>query len=125
MPTTARSESADPTPASDPLPVDVDAVRATVARTLKLGPAPCHEDLVELERLLRSHVELLLPLAEKAVGRMSRGSVEWYGQRSWLDIARSRAARGLGVGLITAHTHVRLLAHDCRALLRYAEAAGR
>lgn len=123
MPATAsRPEPTGRAPA-DALPVDVDTIRATVARALAPGPAPEHEDLVELEGLLRGHVQLLLPIAEKAIDQLWRGSVDWYSKRSWLDIARDRAKKDLGHGP-AAHTHVRLLAHDCRALLRYAEGDG-
>lgn len=108
-----------------PAPVDVTTIRATVDRALEQGPLPAREVLVELEQLLRGHIQLMLPIAEAAVEQLDRGSVEWYEQRTWLDVARDRAGWGLGIGLTTAHTHVRLLAHDTRALLRYVEDAAR
>lgn len=119
LPAPARPEPPEPAPAADP--IDVATIRATVERALAHGPMPCREDLAEAEELLRGHIQLLLPIAEAAVDQLWRGGVEWYGKRSWLDIARDRVGRGLGSG-VSAHTHVRLLAHDCRALLRYAEA---
>lgn len=123
MPATASRPERSGRTSADALPVDVDTIRATVARALAPGPAPDREGLVELEELLRGHIQLLIPIAEAAVDKLWRGSVDWYGKRSWLDIARDRLKKGLGyVGSTTAHTHVRLLAHDCRALLHYAEA---
>lgn len=80
---------------------------------------------IEPEGLLRDHVPLSLSLAEKTSGRMIRDSAKGHGQRAWWDIARSRIGRGPGHGSTTARPHLRLLAHDCRAGLRYAEAAGR
>lgn len=111
----------DSIPPAETAPVDLEMIRATVDRALAQGPVPPHRELVELEELLRGHIGMLLPLAETAVGKLWRGGVEWYGKRAWLDIARDRVGMGLGHGT-AAHTHIRLLGHDCRALLRYADA---
>lgn len=116
MPATARPES---TP-SGGAPVDVATIRDTVTRALEQGPLPRYEDLEMLEQLLRGHINLLLPDAEKAVDQLDRGSVEWYGQRTMLDVARHRLDEGLGEGMVSARVHVSQLAHSCRALLAYA-----
>ncbi|EST35767.1 hypothetical protein N566_17315 [Streptomycetaceae bacterium MP113-05] len=125
MPATATPpESPGPAPV-DELPVDVATIRATVDRALEQGTLPAREDLVELEGLLRGHIQLLLPVAEAAVEQLAPGTVEYVGQRQVLNIAAYRTGRPLAHNRATAHTHVRLLAHDARALLAYAPGASR
>lgn len=122
--TATPPEPTDQAPA-DALPIDVVTIRATITRALRDGPAPAHDDLVLLEQLLRGHIQLLLPEGERAVEQLKPGKVDYVGQRQVLNVARDRVQKGLPSNPATAHTHVRLLAHDCRALLRYAEEAGR
>lgn len=106
------------------VPVDVVTIRATVDRALTQGPLPDRDALEELDQLLRGHIQLLLPMGETAVEELTPGTVEYVGQRQLVNIARYRVDRPLGHGP-AAHTHVRLLAHDARALLAYAPGAGR
>ncbi|MDT0381453.1 DUF6415 family natural product biosynthesis protein [Streptomyces sp. DSM 42041] len=114
----------NPTSPVDGLPVDVGTIRTTVDRALQQGPAPERDDLVLLEQLLRGHIQLLLPLGEQAVEQLDRRTVEYVGQRQALNIARYRVGKRLCYDRATAHTHVRLLAQDCRGLLRYATGGG-
>lgn len=110
MPTTAKPpESADEAPATA-LPVDADTIRATVVRALEQGPVPRYDDLVGLEGLLRGHLQLLLPEAEKADAASGL-----------LTTVRAHLADGMGAGLVSARIHVRQLAHDTRALLGWVE----
>lgn len=111
----------NPTSPVDALPVDVDTIRSTITRALEQGPLPRYEDLEDLEGLLRGHIGLLLPIAAAAIDVLPQNSVERDGQSAILSIARDRLSEGMGPGLSSAHTHVRQLAHSCRALLRYAE----
>lgn len=122
MTATARP---DPTEApADTLPVDVATILATIERALTQGPLPRYEDLEELEGLLRGHIGLLLPMAAAAVDKLDRGSVEWYGQTTMLDVARHRLEEGLGEGMVSAKVHVAQLAYSCQALLAYGPGDG-
>lgn len=110
-----------PNPA-DVLPIDVATIRATIGRALDIGPAPSRADLVELEQLLRGHVQLLLPIAETAVGRLDRGTVDWWERRTRLSAVAETLRHGLGDGMLSARVQVTNLARDCRALLSYTPA---
>jgi hypothetical protein len=105
-------KAASPLEPADALRVDADTIRVTVERALEQGPTPRYAKLEELEGLLRRHLKILLPEAKKA------GAV-----RGLLAAVRSHLADGMGEGLMSARIHVRQLAHDTRALLRYVEAA--
>jgi hypothetical protein len=120
LPAAARPDPAEPVPDSEP--VDVEAIRQAVHSALAQGPMPRYEDLADLEQQLRAHIGLLLPIAEAAVDKLWRGGVEWYDKRCFLDLARDRMTHGLGTGIVSARMQVTHLAHDCRALLRYAQA---
>lgn len=104
--------TATPPEPTGQVPVDVATIRGTVARALSEGPAPRYAVLEELEGLLRGHVDLLLPIAQAA----GAGPAV-------LEGVRQHRADGMGCGLMSARVHVRQLAHDARALLRYAEEA--
>lgn len=113
MPATASRPEPGETPADAP-PVDVDTIRTTVERALVQGPVPRYATLEELEGLLRGHLQLLLPYAQRA----GAGA-------AFLEGVRQHLADGMGHGLMSARIHVRQLAHDTRALLAYAPGADR
>lgn len=101
--------------------LDAPAIRATIDRALRPLPMPTRAELVELERQLCSHVELLLPLAQATVDTLWCGSVEWYQRRERLDRVAGHAGQGPGDTALSAHVQVRHLARDCAALLTYVE----
>ncbi|WFB08338.1 DUF6415 family natural product biosynthesis protein [Streptomyces sp. LX-29] len=104
--------------------IDVDAIKATIARAVvKRSALPPYEELRELHAELRGHIEALLPLAEKQVGELWRGSVEWYQKRSKLDTIPHLVGQGLGPGLRSASDHVRHLGRTCQFLLNNAGAS--
>ncbi|WP_208881954.1 DUF6415 family natural product biosynthesis protein [Streptomyces armeniacus] len=102
--------------------MDIHAIRTTVDRALRPLARPARPDMVELEQLLREHVEQLLPAAEFAIEQMWHGSVDWWDHRTQLDRIRRDADRGLGDSPLSAHVQVRHLARDCATLLAYAGA---
>lgn len=91
--------------------IDVDAIRRVVDRVLPAqGSRPASADAEELEGLLRGHLQLLL----SAVRTASR------------DRAATAAEQLLDCELDgSPDDRVRLLALDCRWLLRYVDANGR
>ncbi|MTE18855.1 hypothetical protein F0L17_06835 [Streptomyces sp. TRM43335] len=101
-----------------PAPVDVEAVRRTIRRALAHGSAlPHHEELVELEALLREHIRRLLPIARARAAALRPVSPQRLRYRARLEWIANQVGRGLGEGLPSARQQVRSLAQDCRWLL--------
>jgi hypothetical protein len=109
-----------PADAAGPVdPVDAAAVQHAIALALAHGSAPPrHEELVELDALLRGHIRLLLPIARARAAVLRPSTAEWLRYRARLDWITNQVGRGLGDGLPSARQQVRSLAHDCRWLLR-------
>ena len=98
--------------------VDVCAIEKTIARAVvKRTALPPYEELCELHDVLVEHIKVLVPLAEKLVGRLNRGTVDWYQKRSRLDLIPHELRQGLGSGLLSADWHVRSLGYTCQFLL--------
>jgi len=102
---------------TDSGPIDRAVIQQTIDRALVEGPPPPYEVLLELEDLLRGHIQQLLPAAEAAVGRLWRGGTAWWNAKTTLDAISEDVGRGLGEGLISAQKHVARLARHCRWLL--------
>ncbi|MET8177444.1 DUF6415 family natural product biosynthesis protein [Streptomyces sp. NPDC005336] len=98
--------------------VDVDEIEAAIARALvKRTALPPYEELCELRESLVEHIEALMPLAEKLVNQLNRGTVAWYQKRSRLNFIPHELGQGLGSGLQSAEWHVRSLGYTCQFLL--------
>jgi len=101
--------------------VDVAKIGETIARALvKRTVLPPYEELRDLHKTLLEHVQTLMPLAEKQVDRLNRGTVAWYEKRSRLNTIPHEMAQGLGSGLQSADWHVRSLGYTCQFLLNNA-----
>ncbi|MFF7650423.1 DUF6415 family natural product biosynthesis protein [Streptomyces sp. NPDC007983] len=98
--------------------VDVDKIAETIARALvKRTVLPPYEELSHLHKMLLEHVKTLMPLAEKQIDRLNRGTVAWYEKRSRLNTIPHEMAQGLGSGLKSADWHVRSMGYTCQFLL--------
>ncbi|GCD37916.1 hypothetical protein OEIGOIKO_05726 [Streptomyces chrestomyceticus JCM 4735] len=72
--------------------------------------------LADMDRRLREHIEYLLPEAEKVVGGLWRGSIDWYRGSSVLDAIRDHA-RPLPASPLSALVDVEQRARHCQWLL--------
>src|SRR5262249_28135663 len=92
-------------------PVDAGLMESTIRRALagRAGPLP-YQELVELEQLLRGHMQLLLPSVQEGTDYLSQAPDEWHRRVRAIDEARQRLAQGLGNGLLSASVHVNALA---------------
>ncbi|MES4902428.1 MULTISPECIES: DUF6415 family natural product biosynthesis protein [unclassified Streptomyces] len=98
--------------------VDVCAIETTIASAVvKRTALPPYEKLCELHESLVEHIEALMPLADKRINRLNRGTVAWYQKRSRLDLIPHELRQGLGSGLQSADWHVRSLGYTCQFLL--------
>ncbi|RNG16648.1 DUF6415 family natural product biosynthesis protein [Streptomyces botrytidirepellens] len=98
--------------------VDVAQIGEAIARALvKRTALPPYEELRALHKTLLEHVQTLMPLAEKQVDRLNRGTVAWYEKRSRLNTIPHELAQGLGSGLQSADWHVRSLGYTVQFLL--------
>lgn len=110
--------TASPDPQSDS--TDAEVIRTTIERArAKCSVLPQYQELVELEQLLRRHLELLLPDAQASTDRLNRGTVLWYQRQRTLDRIRRVYAEGMGDGLRSAALHVQELARSCQFLLNW------
>ncbi|MFK4184833.1 DUF6415 family natural product biosynthesis protein [Streptomyces sparsogenes] len=101
--------------------VDIKAIEATIARAVvKRTALPPYEELCELHKSLVEHIEALMPLAEKQINRLNRGTVAWYQKRSRFDLISHELRQGLGSGLQSADWHVRSLGYTCQFLINNA-----
>ncbi|MGP3951187.1 DUF6415 family natural product biosynthesis protein [Streptomyces sp. 7N604] len=100
--------------------IDVDSIALTIDQALtRRRVLPPYQELVDLERLLRGHLQLLMPIVQKDTDALDRGTPEWYQQQTCLDHTRQALAQGLGEGLQSAASHVEDLGRMCRILLNY------
>ncbi|MEU0844334.1 DUF6415 family natural product biosynthesis protein [Streptomyces sp. NPDC005962] len=98
--------------------VDADKIGEAIARALvKRTVLPPYEELCDLHKTLLEHVQTLMPLAEKQIDRLNRGTVAWYTKRSRLNTISHEMAQGLGSGLQSADWHVRSLGYTLQFLL--------
>ncbi|MEU2689523.1 DUF6415 family natural product biosynthesis protein [Streptomyces hygroscopicus] len=98
--------------------VNVEEIKAAIARALVTRTVlPPYEELRDLHKTLLEYIQTLLPLAEKQVDRLNRGTVDWYSKRSRLNTIPHEVAQGLGSGLRSADWHVRSLGYTCQFLL--------
>ena len=98
--------------------VDVDAINATIVRALvKRTALPPYEELRDLHKALVEHVQTLMPLAEKQIARLNRGTVAWYEKQRRLKTIPHELTQGLGSGLQSADWHVRSLGYTLQFLL--------
>lgn len=98
--------------------VDVDAIKAAIVRALvKRTALPPYEELRDLYNALVEHVQTLMPLAEKQIAHLNRGTVVWYEKQSRLKTIPHELAQGLGSGLQSADWHVRSLGYTVQFLL--------
>ncbi|MEU7239903.1 DUF6415 family natural product biosynthesis protein [Streptomyces sparsogenes] len=101
--------------------VDIKAIEATIARAVvKRTALPPYEELCELHESLVEHIEALMPLADKQINRLNRGTVAWYQKRSRFDLIPHELRQGLGTGLQSADWHVRSLGYTCQFLINNA-----
>ncbi|MET8681436.1 DUF6415 family natural product biosynthesis protein [Streptomyces sp. NPDC004647] len=119
--TSGSAASADDQAASENAAlVDADVIGRTVERALARRAAlPPFQELLDLEEILRGHIELLAPIVEAQAARMNRGNTAWYQRRSSLDRARRALSDSMGAGLQSADIHIRELGRVCRSLLDY------
>jgi hypothetical protein len=100
------------------LPIDVATIAATINRALRENAGRLDlSGLAEREEVLRGHIDLLLPEARDARGRLWHGSIEWHRRTVRLDGVERQARRGLRGGPLPAHIQVQQLARDCQWLL--------
>lgn len=97
--------------------LNVSDARRTITRalTVSVGPLPRYDELIALERQLRGHLDTLIAYAETSAAELDTGTAERLHQ------ARDHLTTDLGCGLRSACMQVRRLAHDCEALLAYAQ----
>ncbi|MFI9029940.1 DUF6415 family natural product biosynthesis protein [Streptomyces sp. NPDC053560] len=110
----------------DSLPIDKERIRHTLmrVRNSRLQRADALT-LAELEQMLRGHIGLLLLDVREAVDRLWRGSTDWNGRATRLDLIEHQLRHGLGRGPLADQIQVRTLAHDCEWLLTEHEEAQR
>ncbi|MFI1736564.1 DUF6415 family natural product biosynthesis protein [Streptomyces sioyaensis] len=100
------------------LPVDVEAISATIRRALCLGSGrPEPDALTELEEELRGHIALLLPEVRESARRLWPNSVDAHRLKARLDGIERQTRQGLGQGTLSAHVQIHQLARDCQYLL--------
>ncbi|MFI5801053.1 DUF6415 family natural product biosynthesis protein [Streptomyces sp. NPDC051677] len=108
-------------------PPDIATMRET-ARIL-LDPdavalAPASDELAKLTRIVRGHLELLIPQVERAAGRLQRESIPRYCALACLGEARGKLraepSRASGGALL----HARKLARVLNALCDHYEKIG-
>ncbi|WP_260867498.1 DUF6415 family natural product biosynthesis protein [Streptomyces sp. SAJ15] len=96
----------------------MDEIETTIARAVvERSALPAYEELRELYGALLGHAVVLLPLAERQVDGLWRGSVAWYRRRCKLNTVPHLLIAGLGPGLQSASDHVRHLGRTCQFLL--------
>ncbi|MEU1941378.1 DUF6415 family natural product biosynthesis protein [Streptomyces sp. NPDC020125] len=101
--------------------VDVDEIEAAIVRALvKRTALPPYEELRDLHKALVEHIQTLMPLAEKQIARLNRGTVAWYEKQSRLKTIPHEVTQGLGSGLQSADWHVRSLGYTVQFLLNNA-----
>ncbi|MGP3952651.1 DUF6415 family natural product biosynthesis protein [Streptomyces sp. 7N604] len=100
--------------------IDVDHIGQTIEQAVaQRGALPPYQELVDLEQLLRGHLQLLMPIVQSGTDALNHGTPDWYRRQAWLDHSRHALERGLGDGLQSAANHVEDLARMCRILLNY------
>lgn len=105
-------------PGHESLPVDVEAISATIRRALCLGSGrPDPDALIELEEELRGHIALLLPEVRGSARKLWPNSIEAHRLKARLDGIERQTRQGLGQGTLSAHVQVHQLARDCQYLL--------
>ncbi|MDF4251414.1 DUF6415 family natural product biosynthesis protein [Streptomyces sp. WMMB303] len=101
--------------------MDVAEIKATISTALAERSAlPPYEKLCCLHEALLGHIKALMPLAEKQIDGLWRGSREWYRKRATFDSIPYEVDQGLGGGLCTAIAHVKSLGYTLRFLLENA-----
>ncbi|WP_275558819.1 DUF6415 family natural product biosynthesis protein [Streptomyces sp. 5-6(2022)] len=98
--------------------VNVEEIKTAIARAqVTRTVLPPYEELRGLHKALLDHIQTLMPLAEKQIDKLNRGTVAWYTKRSRLNTIPHEVAQGLGSGLRSADWHVRSLGYTCQFLL--------
>ncbi|HEX5566680.1 MAG TPA: DUF6415 family natural product biosynthesis protein [Streptomyces sp.] len=121
------TQATDTPPTPDPSgdPIDADTINHTITQALDENTPRSYDDLAHLDHLLRGHMQLLLPIAERVIDRLWRGSVQWYDARSRLSYIHRYMGQALGVSVPSAQQQVARLAHGCSWLLERAQPQGR
>jgi hypothetical protein len=97
--------------------VNHDTIRVTINKALvERSSLPRYEDLKGLYEVLLKQIETLLPLAQKRVDGLRRGSSEWYTKQSRLGSIPHQMKMGLGPGLQSAACRVRSLGYTLQFL---------
>ncbi|TJZ55626.1 hypothetical protein FCH28_09820 [Streptomyces piniterrae] len=111
-------QAAAPTAPAAEDPIDVGTIEATIAAALRSGTSSMHAgEIVDLERMLRGHIALLLPSARQAAERLWRGGIDWHRRTARLDGIERQTRQGLGDSTFSGLVQVQLLARDCLWLL--------
>ncbi|MEU4891054.1 DUF6415 family natural product biosynthesis protein [Streptomyces sp. NPDC044780] len=98
--------------------VDIGEIEAAIVSALvQRTVLPPYEELCDLHKALLGHIQTLMPLAERQIDRLNRGTVAWYTKRSRLKTIPHEVTQGLGPGLRSADWHVRSLGYTCQFLL--------
>ncbi|MFD8512969.1 DUF6415 family natural product biosynthesis protein [Streptomyces antimycoticus] len=98
--------------------VDVEEIKKAIVSALVTRTVlPPYEELCDLHKALLGHIQTMMPLAEKRIDRLNRGTVAWYSKRSRLNTIPHEVGQGLGSGLRSAEWHVRSLGYTCQFLL--------
>ncbi|GLV72404.1 DUF6415 family natural product biosynthesis protein [Streptomyces hygroscopicus] len=98
--------------------LDIEEIEAAIVNALMQRTVlPPYEELRDLHKALLGHIQTLMPLAERQVDRLNRGTVAWYTKRSRLNTIPHEVTQGLGSGLQSADWHVRSLGYTCQFLL--------
>ncbi|WP_107424819.1 DUF6415 family natural product biosynthesis protein [Streptomyces antioxidans] len=98
--------------------VNVEEIKTAITRALVTRTVlPPYEELSNLHKALLGHIQTMMPLAEKRIDRLNRGTLAWYSKRSRLNTIPHEMAQGLGPGLRSAEWHVRSLGYTCQFLL--------
>jgi hypothetical protein len=108
------TQPTEPAAASDTLDALID--EALTARQI----LPTRDRCEHLNHELRAALDRLIPAVQAQADGMDRGDVAWWVRQRALDETANTLAEGLGLGLVSAATHVHELARYCRVLADYA-----
>ncbi|MGW2190464.1 DUF6415 family natural product biosynthesis protein [Streptomyces sp. NPDC001719] len=102
----------------DLMPLDLLTIRTTAHRALaeRIQAMPRAEEIHEITRALRGHLELLLTETRERSHQFEPGTTQWYRCAALTEHARTELDTGSGNGLYSAFTHMQALARSTNYL---------